>query len=97
MIARYNQKSLMFGVPGLVLQVVGNVLANPQMGANQPIVGGLCLLAGTALLVVGFAYYAMAKGRSPLWCLAGFLSCCGLIILALLKDQAPDGVPRRPM
>ena len=40
------------------------------------------------MVLVGFAYYAKAKGRNPLWCLAAFLSLIGLIILALLKDES---------
>ena len=48
------------------------------------------MLLGTALLLVGFAYYAKAKGRSPAWCLVAFLSCVGLIILALLKDKSAE-------
>ena len=61
----------------------------------------LVIILGTALLLVGFAYYAKAKGRSPVWCLVAFLSCIGLIILALLEDRAkggvtPEAAPRPP-
>jgi hypothetical protein len=82
MIAKYNNVSLALGVPGLILQVAGNILSH----SNRPL-GGLLLLVGTALLVAGLAYYAIAKGRSGWWGLFGFLSIIGLIILACLKDR----------
>ena len=75
MIMKYNNISLAAGVPGIVLQVVGQVMQQP-----------LVLILGTVLLIVGFAYYAKAKGRNPAWCLMGFLSIIGLIVLACLKD-----------
>ena len=79
MIKSHNNTSLAFGIPGLILQVAGQVM-------GQPIV----LLVGTVLLMVGLAFYAKAKGRSPAWCLMGFLSLIGLIVLACLKDLAPE-------
>jgi hypothetical protein len=50
----------------------------------------LITVAGTALLMLGLAFYAMAIGRSPAWCLLAFLSIFGLIILSFLKDRAPN-------
>lgn len=87
MISRYNNISLALGVPGILLQVAGNVMR--ASGGNE-MLGTLVLLAGTILLVGGLAMYAKAKGRSPLWGLMGFLSCIGLLVLALLKDRAPN-------
>jgi hypothetical protein len=91
MIAHYNNKSLALGIPGLILQIGGNI---GTRATESPGVVSLMLLAslvGTVLLMVGLAYYAKAKGRSPWWCLMGFLSLIGLIVLAFLKDKAPDG------
>ena len=76
MIKRYNNISLLSGVPGLILQIAGRVI-------NEPLV----MLVGTILLMIGLAYYAKAKGRHPAWCLMGFLSIIGLIVLACLKDH----------
>jgi hypothetical protein len=88
MIARYNNISLALGIPGIILQVVGQIMrGNPENAT----VGGLVLLVGTVLLIGGLAMYAKAKGRSLAWGLMGFLSLIGLIALALLKDHAPDG------
>jgi hypothetical protein len=91
-IERYNKISLMAGVPGIVLQVVGQIM---RQNPAQQTIGYLVLALGTALLLFGLAYYAMAKGRNPASCLLAFLSIIGLIILACLSDLAPDGRQRR--
>jgi len=91
MIKRYNNISLLLGAPGITLQVVGNVIVQANKGnSGAELSGVLVLLGGTALLIAGLAYYAIAKGRSGWWGACGFLSLIGLIILALLKDHAPD-------
>jgi hypothetical protein len=92
-IKRYNNLSFVFGVPGLILQVVGNF----KMSSPESRLGLLSYLAGTVLLLIGFAYYARAKGRHPAWCLVAFLSFIGLVVLALLPDLlngAEAGQPR---
>ena len=91
MIKRYNNISLALGGPGIVLQIAGNVVVQANQGTAIGLLGLPVTLVGTALLVAGLVYYAIAKGRSGWWGLCGFLSCIGLIILALLKDRAPDG------
>jgi hypothetical protein len=104
MIKRYNNLSFVFGVPGLILHVIGNCILlhsfnstplwDDWLGVSHPgaqlesRIGALVLLGGTGLMLVGFAYYAMAKGRSPAWCLLAFLSCIGLIILAFLPEES---------
>ena len=75
----YNNISLGLGAPGIVLQIWGNIIGQPIM-----------LILGTILLMIGLAYYAMAKGRNPAWCLMGFLSIIGLIVLGCLKDLAKE-------
>ena len=89
MIARYNRLSFVWGIPGLILQIVGNVVAQGALGPSTAPLGLLVALIGTGLLLVGLAYYAVAKGRHPAWCLFAFLSIIGLIVLACLKDKAP--------
>lgn len=83
-IKRYNNLSLVIAIPGIILQIVGRVM----MDGEQEMLGALITLGATGMVLVGFAFYAMAKGRSPVWCLAAFLSLIGLIILALLKDES---------
>jgi hypothetical protein len=63
-------------------------------GSHQALPGIGVVLLGTVLLFVGLAYYAMAKGRSPAWCLLALLSLIGLIVLACLPDLAPYGESR---
>ena len=89
MIRRYNNLSLLLGVPGLILQGVGNYM-RVSADSNQ-LVAGIAPLAGTGLLLAGLAYYAQAKGRVRAWCLMAFLSIIGIIVLACLKDERPNG------
>ena len=86
MIAEYNRKSFVFGIPGIILQIAGNFMRTPD-GVFTPL-GALVLLAGTVLLLVGLMFYAKAKGRHGAWCLFAFLSLIGLIVLACLKDRS---------
>ncbi|MHC4145205.1 MAG: DUF805 domain-containing protein [Planctomycetota bacterium] len=90
MIKRNNNISLALGVPGIILQIAGNVIIQTNQETGGGLLGVPVLLVGTALLVAGLAQYAIAKGRSGWWGLCGFLSLIGLIILASLKDRAPD-------
>jgi hypothetical protein len=76
MIAKYNNISLLLGIPGLVIQMAGAVKSNPAL-----------FVIGTILLITGFSFYAKAKGRSPAWGLFGLLSWVGILILALLKEK----------
>jgi RsiW-degrading membrane proteinase PrsW (M82 family) len=85
MIARYNNISLALGAPGIILQIVGQILRESPQYQD---VGRLLLVLGTGLLLVGLAFYAKAKGRHPAWRLMAFLSLIGLIVLASLKDHA---------
>ena len=89
--AKLNRKSLMLGVPGIILQIVGQ-FAPAVIGGNPPpdgvVYGGLAvLLLGTVLLILGLSWYAAAKGHHKAWGLMGFLSIIGLVVLALLPDR----------
>jgi len=83
MITRYNNISLALGAPGFILQIVGLVI---QRSPGKEGIGLVIVVLGTALLVAGLAFYALAKGRSPAWCLMGFLGLIGLIVLGSLSD-----------
>ena|SRR6478609_9501745 len=97
MIAKYNRKSLILGIPGLLLQLgcmfLSNLLAaNAKSGgAAPPALLALLLvfgaLIGAVLLIVGLCFYAKAKGYSAVLGLLGLLSCIGLLILAVLPDK----------
>jgi hypothetical protein len=101
MIARYNTRSFIWAVPGIVMQLIGFVvrMANMQHTSQGQLVtsnlfvdnvGRVVILVGSILLFIGLAYYAKAKGRSPWWCLFAFLSLIGLIVLACLKDRTEE-------
>ena len=85
MIENYNRLSFVYGIPGLVLQILGNLKAQ---AADGPTFWSVIALLGTILLFVGFAYYAKAKGRHWAWCFMALLSIIGLIVLACLKDKS---------
>ncbi len=79
MIKKYNNISLAFGIPGLIVQTFGVI-------SQITIIS----LVGAVLLIVGLGYYAKSKGRHPAWCLLGLLSILGIIILALLQDKSSE-------
>ncbi len=104
----YNRKSFYWGIPGIILQAIGfavffNSLSQLDMASyrQEPlsvIFARIVLLLGVILLMVGFAYYAKMKGRSPAWCLVGLLGIIGLLILVFLKDNfvvAPEYIEQR--
>ncbi|MBP7216570.1 MAG: hypothetical protein KBA46_04725 [Candidatus Omnitrophica bacterium] len=80
-----NKKSLAYGVPGLIIQVIG-FLVHP-----------LILFLGTVFLIIGLGYYAKAKGHSGFFGLFGLLSWIGIIVLICLKDHniTPEEVEAR--
>ncbi len=80
-------------MPGIGLQITGIALGS-DTGAQA--IAAPIMLIGTALLFVGLGYYAAAKGQSPVWCLMGFLSIIGLIVLACLPDRAKGPLPPQP-
>lgn len=88
MIKRYNNLSFLFFIPGIVGQIAGIIMMDDQSRLGT--LGFVLLIAGTVGAITGFAYYAKAKGRSPAWCVAGFLGLPGLLLLAVLKDRSGD-------
>jgi hypothetical protein len=84
MIAKYNRWSFLLGVPGLVLQVAGVVVAHSQAARPIPVGetrvewGPSLVSFGVLLWTAGLASYAMAKGRASWWGLVGLLGLPGL-------------------
>jgi hypothetical protein len=97
MIAKYNRISLCLGIPGLILQNVGFIAVINYTSTVSPteatpphiLFMQLMCIVGTVLLLIGLAYYAIAKGQSAIWCLSAFLGIIGLFILSRLKDKCP--------
>ena len=85
--SRLNRISLLWGVPGLVGQVVGNLIAGAAQDVIIALFGLAVVLGSTVALLIGLAYYAKSKGHSPWWGLFGLLSCIGILVLALLPDR----------
>jgi hypothetical protein len=77
MIKRFNNISTAIGIPGIVVQACGAIIDSKPL-----------LVAGAALLLVAFYYYTKAKGIHPAFCLLGFLSVLGLLVLSVLKDKS---------
>ena len=77
---------------GIILQCLGGLV---PLAASRPflaLLGWLMLSSGTLLLVIGFAYYAKAKGRSPAWSLLGLASIVGWIVLLFLTAKSDSAV-----
>lgn len=92
--ARLNRTSLLFGIPGVLIQIAAPVFSYFVLPGNSSFPETMAGV-GTILLLIGLGYYAKAKGRSAWWCLLGFLSIIGLIILACLEDRS--GTTPRPL
>jgi hypothetical protein len=104
MIKKHNTTSIALGVPGFVVQAAGvfMIAFRPEHSG----IGVALALVGAALLIAGLAYYAMAKGRHPAWCLvvlvlallgqfvsvllAPLLTLLGYAVLGLLKDHSVE-------
>ena len=87
MIAKYNNKSLAYGLPGILLQFGGKFLKESTSDPAMNVASSIIILLGFVLLLIGMIYYTKGKGRNPAWCLLAFLSIIGLIILACIKDK----------
>ena len=76
---------------GIILQCFGSLV---PLAASRPLlalIGWLMLLTGTLLMLIGFAYYAKAKGRSPAWSLLALASIFGWLILLSLAAKPGSG------
>jgi hypothetical protein len=91
MIKRYNNLSFLFFIPGVIAQVAGIILLEEHVPPESlGILASFLVIGGTLMAITGFAFYAKAKGRSPLWGVAGFIGLPGLLLLAVLKDRSGD-------
>lgn len=80
-IERLNRISLLLGAPGLLLQVVGQIVGDEP----YVLLGSGLTVAGTILLIAGLASFARMRGRSGWWAALGLLSCFGLLALIVLS------------
>ena len=82
MLAEYKTKTNLFILLGIVVQIVGAVIAS-SMGAT----GSMVRVGGVILFVIGCCYYAKGKGYHGAYGLFGLLSLIGLIVLVCLRDK----------
>src|SRR5262249_50653879 len=84
MIAKYNRRGFLLGVPGILLQVAGMWVAQSEnarpleVGETRVLWGPSLVAFGVLFWTAGLASYAMAKGRSSWWGLFGLLGLPGL-------------------
>ena len=83
MIKAHNRKAWLIGGAGFVLQ--GGSVCTESVSLFLAM-----LITGTVLLLIGFAFYAKAKGQSPWWALIGLLGLIGYIVLFALEDRAKE-------
>ncbi len=76
---RLNTLSLGIGAPGLLLQGMG--------ASRSSLLFFLASIVGTAMLIVGLAYYAQYRGRHWAFGLLGLASCLGTIILYFIGKK----------
>ena len=76
MIKKYTNLSMMFGVPGFILQGFLFVPSLKLLG-----------LLGIALFVTGLVFYAKSVGHYPAWGLLGLLGWFGIIGIMCLRDK----------
>ena len=90
--ARYNRIGFTGIILGGLLGFVGHFVRPEAVGSE---IKALLFLGGTAVLVIGAAFYAKGKARHPAWGLLGllaffgwFLSVIALLVLLLLGDMS---------
>lgn len=88
--ARKNKLNMVYGVTGAVLLFVG-IFSLRVLEEIAPLfaqlIGNTIAWLGIGLLVVGYSWYASAKGLHWAWGFMGPLSFIGLIMLAVMPDQ----------
>lgn len=90
MIAKFKARALMWSVPGLAVQALGFAGLFAEKRAAEDVdpafTAVLLLCIGTALLVFGLYFYALAKSRRAAWALAGLASLPGFLVVHFLPD-----------
>jgi hypothetical protein len=84
MIKELNKRSLLFGFPGILLQIIALFF---YFGDGRWDCAYLLAWLGVALLIIALCYYAKAKGYPGFVGLLGILGIIGVIILYFLKDK----------
>jgi len=88
MLAAYKNKTEIQLGTGIVLLIVGRLLAKNQ--GMREVVGLLLEFGGWAVFTWGCMNYAEGKGYSKWLGLLGTLFCLGFVILVWLPDRHPE-------
>ena len=92
MIKKYERLSLVLGVPGIFLMMLGAVLAQSQALAAHPVALLICIsacLMGIALFVFGVVYYSKARGYRG-WEQFSWCHPYGILTLLTMRDKTKD-------
>jgi hypothetical protein len=91
MLTEYKKKTNLGIGGGILLQVLGRIIMEAMPGNS--FIGFLLILAGFIMFIWGCSSYAVGKGYSQFLGILGFLSCLGLVILAVLPDKHKSPPP----
>ena len=83
-IKKYQNLSLLFGAPGLIMQITGMLVYEKTESKALALI---IAMLGTIFLMTGLGMVAKSKGHSVFLGILGFIGVPGIIILALLKDK----------
>lgn len=99
MITKYRAKAFVWGIPGILLQMLGGLGIFAQRPAtadmNPQFAAVFFIIMGTALLMFGLVWYCRAKDRHPAWALTGLLSLPGCVVLYFLNDKTVQKKKKR--
>ena len=84
MLAEYKTKTNLFILLGIVVQIVGAVIASSMEATT---LGAVIRGGGAILFIIGCCYYAKGKGYHGAFGLFGLLSIIGLIVLVCMRDK----------
>ena len=87
-LAEYKTKTNLFMLIGIVVQIVGAVIASSMEAST---IGTIIRVGGAILFVIGCCYYAKGKGYHGVYGLFGLLSIIGLIVLVCMRDKCKKG------
>lgn len=87
MIKKYERLSLVIGVPGIFIGMIGAIVAQIFGLSLIAFVAGVALaIVGLGLIIIGFTFYARARGYEGLEQFSWFHPY-GLLTLLTMKDK----------
>ena len=87
MIREFEHRSLLWGIPGIILQIAGGLVFSMQVSRLWSVLGICTGVVGLGLFVVGLTYYCRARGRHAAYSLLYFGKLFNFLDLLFLKDK----------